>query len=912
MVEAHAGAQVRHPVWRGWQPVAGVWLAAGRLSAPHRLERILRLWAPGCRAWRFDEGDVLCFEAPRPMQCEHAGGAPLCAIGAHGLFAGPLTASERAALMPADVHLVIGGRLRSLSFAAAEALDPSTIIDIGDYALHDTYACPQRGLPALRQERIGGKPVRELLGDKIPPPSAERAAFLRSLADRGRSERPGLGERLVGLRDSATLWVLRGAAALLRGGGAASAGGRGGPSGRGGAGGVSARARPAQPQRWRAWMTRLAMASGTARLFGLRQGAYLRRLLEQFDRGDLMEALRHALPIDGQDGASLGQGFGTPGRRDHLGLSTGVGGHLSIGLGDAAREYLRERYRRAFDTLDRQGKTDEALFVLAELLNARQEAIDYLIKHERTGQAAELALGWDLPADTIIRLLMLAGDRERAVLVARRDNAFGAAVAMLESAHPAHALSLRREWGQALVEQGRWLAAVDAVWPDPDSREQAGRWLLAAESAGAELSARALAQRAALLPDTLRHYRERIAELADPSSPVSAARAALGQALAECAQPNPTLRQLAGRVLPALAADRAMCANELSRAQLTQLRALSDDPWLRADLPAFQVPAVAAPQSLWQSRSAIPLRMSESAGLHAPHDIAALDDGRLLVALGEAGAAVYDRAGRCVRRYAVPAFKLVIGDSGQIALALAQRDSVWRIARLDLVDHRITDLGAMRLQSFADRFDGIAWSVVSGERIASIDATAPSLDVLWSVGDLGGPIVGSRYLRNDELFLVASGAQLAMWHYRTAPRRALVSREPLPRDLAMPVLMDPQWLPQTLELLSHHDGNLVLGYRDRARNRRYVELDLPWTGDDPDFRAVALNDGFALIVWNELRLRVFLVQRNDDPRCVAIVDWPLAPLGVREQGRELVLFDPQGRVMRIDTATSRVSSLSLL
>ena len=57
---------------------------------------------------------------------------------------------------------------------------------------------------------------------------------------------------------------------------------------------------------------------------------------------------------------------------------------------------------------------DEAVFVLAELLNVKHEALDYLEKHQRFKQAAELALGWDMPAEVIVRLYCMADDWQRA------------------------------------------------------------------------------------------------------------------------------------------------------------------------------------------------------------------------------------------------------------------------------------------------------------------------------------------------------------------------------------------------------------------------------------------------------------------------------------------------------------------
>ena len=911
-------ATVRHPVWRGRHAVEGLWLAADWLSPERRSERILREWAPGCRAWRFESGDVLCFEAPRLLQCESAGGAPLRRIGAHGLYAGPLRADERAALDAADVHLVIGGHWHGLNFASAQVLDPSWVIDIDDYPLHDTYD-GSRSLALPKPGRLAGKPLREVL-DGVAPPSPEREAFLREARARAEADgadgkhrglglagsRPSLRERAYGLRDRMADWLIRRFPGLSdeRGTGTGSGMGPGAAGAREGS--VRARAKPAAPQRWRDALVRFAIASRAARLIGMRQSAYLRRLMAQFERGDLDEALRHALPIDGA-GGSLGQAFGTPGRREHLGLSRGHEAATSLDFGDSARDHLRKLYRKAFEQLDRQGRVDEAVFVLAELLSAREEALDYLLAHQRGGQAAELALAWDMPADRIIQLLMRAGDSERAVLVARRDNAFAAAVAMLENGHAPLARQLRREWGRALAQQGLWLAAVDAVWPDPDSREQAGRWLLAAETAGAELSARALVQRAALLPDTLEHYAQRIAELADPVS-AAAPREALGRDLAEVGSANPALRLLAARILPALAADRAACANDIERGQLERLRKLADDPWLNADLPAWSFPLRPDTKRLWDTPDGLRAGAPAAPGLQRPHDVAALGDGRYLVALGEAGAAVVDRNGRTLRRYPVPAHRLVMSHSGQIALAVARRDSVSRIARLDLAHHQIVELGAMPLQFFADRFDGIAWSLVSGERVMVVDSSRAQLDVLWSVGDLGGAVVAAAFFPHDEAFLVRGRGEQVLWHYRCAPQRRLLSRDALGED-------GRDWQP--------HPAVGALAWRLEREDARGMRLDYRWNTRDVQMR-LSLPEGepeahgviplvHGCLVWlrSDRGMRLHLV-RPLFADVAACIDWPVARLRTREYPGGLLLFDEHGRIMDIATETSKLHMLTLL
>nr|WP_175429244.1 hypothetical protein [Lysobacter enzymogenes] len=177
-------------------------------------------------------------------------------------------------------------------------------------------------------------------------------------------------------------------------------------------------------------------------------------------------------------------------------------------------------------------------------------------------------------------------------------------------------------------------------------------------------------RRAALLPDTLQHYAGRVAELTDPAAP-AAPREALGQALATIAhaQRNQALARIAARALPALAADRAGGANALERAQLDRIRALAADPWLGADLPAWGGPPTPPALPLWERRAALEASLQADPGLQAPLDLAALGDGRWLAAFGEAGAAMFDAAGRCLKRYAAPAHRLVIGDSGEVALS---------------------------------------------------------------------------------------------------------------------------------------------------------------------------------------------------------------------------------------------------
>ncbi|MGN6154093.1 MAG: bpX6 domain-containing protein, partial [Lysobacteraceae bacterium] len=534
-----ADATVRVPLWTGVQPVAGLWFDAARRDDDAHAARVLAHWRTGTQALRFADGDLLRFPQPVLADCATLPGLALCTLDGDRagavLASAPLTDAERAAVRGVDVVLVRGARMHGLRLADGAALDPSTWIDLGDLTLHDAFDCsatvaaPPLPPPTRRD-------VREALGDRIPPPSEERERFLREVvataAERKRriaggkgGARHGAGGGGLGLGIGASLvdralgWLGAGAGAIA--GAGLAHGQRTGTTG----GGVSRRTAPRPPSAWRDALTRLAVATRASRLIGWRQGAYLRRMMQRFEDGDPIEALRHALPIDGT-GSSLGQAFGTPGRRDDLRLGDQTGASVDIGLDDGTTQHLRDLYRRAFERLDRAGRIDEAAFVLGELLNVRQECLDYLERHGRHVQAAELALTWQMPGATAVRLLLLAGDEARALQVARRDGEFAQTVAALEKTHPALAQRLRLHWGEALADRGEWLAAVDAVWPVPEARNLALGWLRIAEDAGETLSARALVRRATVLPDTAAVHADRIRALARPGHDASDLEAA--------------------------------------------------------------------------------------------------------------------------------------------------------------------------------------------------------------------------------------------------------------------------------------------------------------------------------------------------------------------------------------------------
>ncbi|MDC8013991.1 bpX6 domain-containing protein [Tahibacter soli] len=897
-------ATIRHPVWHGVQPIAALWFAHDTLGADARIARLFAEWMPGAQALRFPEGDVLLFAEPRLRRCDDCPGLPLCRVGGV-LASGPLASDERRALAGADLGIVTGARLVALRRADGVAIDLDRHLDLDDYALHDTYDLAE-SLPPPATGRLAGKHAREALGGAVPPSSAERDAVLDALARRD----AGKGRRWRGAIDGAA-----GGGSLVIGALRRLFAKRPVPN----TGGVAPRAPTPAHASWRDAAARLAMLTRASWLIGRRQAQHLARLLRQFEDGNLDEALRNALPLAGDDGANpQSPAFGWLSRRADLRLSARAsGGGSSIAIGDALMEHLRKLYRRAFEKLDRAGRVDEAAFVLAELLDAKAEALDYLVKHDRAMQAAELALGWDMPAAMIVRLLLAAGDAPRAVQVARRDNAFAAAVAQLEPQHAEHARLLRREWGRALVAQGDWLGAVDAIWPLTDLRELAAAWLLAAETAGVELSARALVRRAILLPETLDDHAERIEALAEPGN--AAARTAVAQAILDHRQRGDGVRRLAAWLLPAVAGDRAAGANALNRDALDRLASLAGSATLSADLPRWQLPPISGGGRLIDRATPLALPLP-AAGLHAVYDAARLRDDRWLVALGEAGVAVVDASGRLLQRFAAPAMRLVIATSRNVALALAPRGNatalaphseLMQISRLDLVRHTIVDLGVMRVSAYSGTFDGIAWNLVSGVFILVIDTTTPAREVLWQVPDQPRTWMTSAYSATSEAHLLRTttfGEQpehWECWRYQLPGRRLAQRADVSVRGQAV---LHPQGVLLERRYERAVDGHLELIFHWQGAHRVALGV-VPEVGYGVQY--VCLDDALVITLKLEDSCRHFFV-RLSNGACIARIDWPGATSSVREHDGHLLIVDEQGRLLDIDLANSLCRAISVI
>ncbi|GFM75522.1 hypothetical protein PSCICM_13410 [Pseudomonas cichorii] len=955
---------IHQPVLRGQQAVAGLWFPSERFDEAERRRLLLTYWLPGASAWRFEHGDLIRWAEPQRLQCEQLLGWPLVLQG-RTLCSAPLQEHERTHLPVADLWLVRNSQVETLDLKDATVIHPGQWLDINAYTLLDTYDCSAVFPDPVIQPLEVPTDIREILGNTVGAPPSERDEIMEAMRTgsgrAGKASRPAVStvlkiilgvivavalfnllpdaaDRTTSIKNVAPVippaptastghsttgnfpliplivmgffigrWLMS-PSFLQRSSQMASrrAFAKTAPATKHASPDIPTRRKKRRftPSLADKWLARLTNVSRLNLLFGKRQANYLQRMLDMFEEGNLNEALRHAIPLS-NDSVERKQAFGTPQRRADLQLGAQEQSEASIGFSENFQDLLRKTYRTSFEKLDREGRIDEAVFVLAELLKAHQEALDYLESHKRYRQSADLALAWDMPAATIVRHLCLADDWQRAIQVARRDNAFEAAVTSMESKWPEHAQRLRLEWAETLAAKGEWIKAVDVIWSLADERSRAAQWLLSAEAGGERLAAEALIKRAILLPDTLQAYGPYLTELRNDQARKSE-RLAIARALLANRKHTKTCAWLAAIFAGAIAADQ-----QLEPTGLQKLIKLSNDPLLQADLPKLSFKP-APPLSL-RGPADIYHWQAPSPGIRDILDTVPLDDLRSLIALGESGALVIDAQGRTLCHFAVPAQRLVLAESRQVALAVIRRGELWRVSKLDLVNRKVHDLGILAMDDFARQFDGIGWTIGKGNHVRVVDVS-PGFATLWHVDDLPGSVVGVfADASSEHLLLSDSGGNLQRWRYKL-PGRRLQARDELPLNLregstlTFGLAGEPieYWLngPEAAEpvIMIEHSGRCA-GYSLPDLDREAIDGPCIYLGSQWMVVVYQTSDGHQ-------QLRFF--SRIDD--CIyARIDWPgREHIRVNCIAGQWTAFDAQGRLFCLNVEDARPRGLSIV
>jgi hypothetical protein len=759
---------------RGVVLARGFALGAGLLSEPEIARRLLALWAPGVQVYRTGRFWIALLAEPVLVACNEAIGEPLVRV-AGVLSAVPLAPDQASQLAGAALVLADAGRIDAIGQAELEPVDLSTWLDadwecVPGSPLGDPPAAPQPIAPAAIDPHAA-------LG--VPPAAPEREAVLAEIArrERGRSGAPDGSQ--PGLLSWLRSWW-RSTAGARGTSGRAAGRGAGGPA----ASGTGAWAR------LRRWLSGALARSRLGLALGRRQARYLAELQDLFARGDVDEALRRALPTTTRAGDAHRLAFGLPGTRSSLELRLkrpeGRAGVMLVG--GNWFDTLRETYARTARQLAAQGRIPEAAFVLLELLDDPEDCVRLLEEHGFVRRAAQIAEARELAPGLTVRLWFLAGEHERAVAVARRTGAFADAVARLDRTHPREAAALRMLWADSAADAGDYGAAVSIAWQVDEARHLVDVWMDRAIAAGGIGGAAMLGRLLDRHPDRLPSVAARLVELAEPTRREE--RLALAAGLVQ--NPGDAGRVVARPLLRALVRDAAERPEQRVRDALARVSRL-EGGLVRADLPSLMGLEASA-----DGAEASPIALVLEAIDTGPLDIrqaVPLPDRRVLLALGELGAALIDRHGVMVHRFAPPCEELVVADSGLRALALCTRSRTTVVHKLDLETRRSAPWGELDgMMTFAPSYDGSIWFAATSQELWGFDAQADRMLSLWHIG---GVRAGMLSRSRDRLLVVTglydpdpNGREL--WHYelpgpvlrRRQPWRP-TNKESIPADIAV-------------------------------------------------------------------------------------------------------------------------------
>ncbi len=673
--------------------------------------RVLALWASGAELRACDDGLLLKLATPTRLDVGTAPGLVLIENGG-------LTCVDRAAPV-GSILLLRGGTIRTFVVAELPPVNPANWLDVSGFSVARVEPL---GPPAAPAPAPAGFDVRVAL--RRPPTSVEAEAArvaLGALAARGTSS-------------TFARWFARLGTGILSVFGGGSAGmGAGGPIGPP----HNAPPAPPHPPGWLQRMARRIAAPLWGPLLGGAHGRYLGKLFDLFDSGKLEDALRHAIPLGGEGGWDLGRSWSLPGPRANLGLRHyGAGGSSTIGLESSIYQQLRQLYERALTRLLAEDRLDDAVFVLVELLREYGRAVELLEGRGKFALAAELAELGELAPEIAVRLWMRADNPKRAVTVARRKGAFAAGVDALMRDHPVLATQLRSSWARHLADRGDVAGACEVAWAEPSLRAGAVPWLDVALAQGGPAGARLIPYLLRGTPGQFTAAKARVDALLEPEGWEAAnLRSALATGLA--AVDSHEARTLLRPVFRRLIADQAALPLLVQRSLLTTIRDKLDEPALAADLPA----SIAASGRLDERETPLLVAFPiGDVGTTPVHDIVFLDNGGLLVALGELGARLYSRDGRVRAEFHEPVHQLIPVTSGGMAIGVYWGNAKVRLSRFYLITGTASRWHDAAYAAVAPTCDGNLWFVAEGESIIALDALAGGARTLWRVNRVGGPV----------------------------------------------------------------------------------------------------------------------------------------------------------------------------
>ncbi|RJS21767.1 hypothetical protein DRW03_15605 [Corallococcus sp. H22C18031201] len=938
---AQAGLRPRAHLHRGTVSARALWFDPRLLGEAEARRRVLAVWEPGAVVLQVAEGYLLQWETSRTMDCAQALGLPL--TWEEGvLLSVPLLPQERASLRVSSEAVVLAsaGVANVHALSEARLVHPAEWLDVAGWqqmAVEGLGAPPPQVphlelRPAPTRESFGpglpglAKEAEQLLAGTRGTPTAHAGTLARTNgAGAGSVARRAFWGAMAGLLRGltrGTRWV-RAKRALAQGPRGAQAGrqalragDRKGAPQRGAATGPKrsvTEVEPTQPGDVTAvprirWFERISdwlmRHTPLGPLLGERKAAYVRNLLGLFESGQLDEALRYAIPLGGESKQPVPLSLGTPAPRADLRIQPkpDTGSGQDFGGGPELHALLKQRYREAFTRLEREGRIEEAAFVLTELLSAHEEAVSFLERHGRFKLAAEVAEGHQLAPGLVVRQWFLAKDLTRAVAVARRSGAFGDAVMRLGRTHPAESESLRLLWADSLAESGDWEQAIRVARFLPDARALVARWLELGSDLGGPPGARLLALRAVFSPEDFERTRERVRALLEDEDPDRAwERLAFASALEDAGPASEMRDALLGPTVRALLRERAPGPSGAAVAVVNSLLEERALVAMRTDLPRLREGSTSS--SPWYDAATVAsrtLRVTErERGLYPVHDVAVLPGNRLLLALGEAGVRLVDRTGQRLAHFDVPASRLVVALQGHRALALARRGDLMRVSRVDLSRRQASTWCDTQLHAWSSLYDGDRWFVAVADTVLMLDALADAPRALWRVTDVGGRVLGLE-ADAERMSFIASGERPSRWSYALAAGPTLRARTEM-------ALQEP---PLVVSLTPDGEGSIhcvgsstpawvapAQGRSLRSPSQFSPKLSALWLGTNWRAEQLDLSAQETQVRLTNLRGRV----------CAWLSFEGAERVRVRLSADALVCFDELGRVVWLNLQTGALS-----
>lgn len=635
-------------------------------------QRVLERWRPGSSLRDLDDQRwIFLLAGTEEVHCQAAPGLP---IEAYDLSQGRLQLWDR-------------GLLEVIEFASLPSVDPGRWLSTEHLRLTALEPCEAPPPSATAVERL--TPAKEVnLRDRaaVRERSAKSESAIREMTEDG--------------------W--------RRGKGA----GRGGTA-------------PDRAPRDR--LARLLMRSPVAGQISRRHAKYLQELTRAFERRDYESALRDAIGLGGNS-TYLSLRLPSPRARTSGASPELRGGGAAIPLGTTAQNHLSQLYRQAATELERQGRVSEAAFVLADLLNSATEAVALLERHGELALAAELAEGRQLDPADVVRLWWRAGQRDRAIGIARARGAHAAAVERLEKVDHESAVALRDHWAQSLALTGDLLGAVQVTWQTEELRSRTQDHLALGMALGGETAARLFAYQLALAGSNA-SLEAALQLLTTEDSELLGARDAFLSTYAELPAAGSTAdRHLATMALRLLAGARS--PRHWSSAQRrTAHNALREraDPVLREDLPSGFTPGTDLPPQKRQ------LLLGGPPGQIEISDAVPMAGGSTLVACGSHGLRLLTRSGATRGHWDVPAHQIVAahhGGSAVVATGLGANG--WELHRFNLVTQQLDRWIVIRAARLVTEFDGTVFTFIDeAGTLIFLDVEAERARVVWTEVDDG-------------------------------------------------------------------------------------------------------------------------------------------------------------------------------